>query len=152
MSGSLRRRIEVELEQMALHLEQHRPLIAQATESRPEWRGVAVLALMLHGFYTGVERTLSRIAKDTGRLPSGGATWHRDLLQSAVSATDRSPAIISPELLERLEGLLAFRHFVRNAYAHQYEWDQMEPLVRELPETFAWVERDLRAFLAAWKS
>ncbi len=50
-------------------------------------------------------------------------------------------AVLTAEIVERLDEYLSFRHFYRHAYSFFLEWEKMEKLVMECAE--AW--RDTRA-------
>ena len=71
----------------------------------------------LHGWYTGLEALLERVARQIdGRIPAGDRS-HRELLsQSMVDVAGSRPAVLPRSLEPGLLALLAFRHFFRHAY------------------------------------
>jgi hypothetical protein len=87
----------------------------------------AVAAVDLHGYYSGLESVLERVARGLeGGLPEG-PQWHRDLLATASRPIPSiRPAVLSQVSFDWLEKLRAFRLFFRNAYAA--ELDAMELL------------------------
>ena len=52
----------------------------------------------------------------------------RQKLQHEIQQIDQLYAV--------LIDYLSFRHFFRNSYAYQLEWDQMHPLVESITETW----------------
>ena len=103
---------------------------------------------MLHSFYTGVEGILISIVKQIDEVPHG-ARWHRDLLDRALVATDRRPAILTQAVRDSLNGYLAFRHFFRQAYSFVLRWGDMQELVSGLEPVWDNVRRDLETWLEA---
>lgn len=87
----------------------------------------AWLALELHRYYTAVEATLERIARDLdGHLPTGAA-WHKGLLrQQSQRLPGVRPSVLDAETTGELTHLLSFRHFLRHAYAVQLDWQQLQ--------------------------
>jgi hypothetical protein len=78
---------------------------------------LALAAVGLHGWYTGVETILERVARLLDREVPQGDRWHRELLaQAMVAVPGVRPPIVSPELTHDLVELLTFRHFFRHAY------------------------------------
>jgi uncharacterized protein YutE (UPF0331/DUF86 family) len=61
-------------------------------------------------------------------------------------ATETRPQVLAPETADGLEDLLAFRHFLRHAYAADLEWNRMRGLAVALPELLGRVRRDMESF------
>ena len=61
--------------------------------------------------------------------------------------TENRRAVISEELREKLRDYLDFRHFFRQSYSFQFNWEKMAYLVENLEETFEAVESKLQEFL-----
>lgn len=98
--------------------------IADADEARtrlaqtPDDHAVlALAAVALHGWYTGLETLSERIARQLdGNVPEG-QRWHRELLtQMTVAIPGLRPAVLPTTVVTGLADLLAFRHFFRHAY------------------------------------
>lgn len=95
----------------------------------------ALAAILLHGFYNGVEKCLEWLARADGRLTAKNDAWHQELLRSF--AHERG----FPH--QGLRELLSFRHVFR----HSYHFDLRPDRVRELavrlgevgPEFLAWL-------------
>jgi hypothetical protein len=77
----------------------------------------ALEAWAIHGWYTGFESILERIARQLDREVPTGERWHRELLaQALVEVPGVRIAIVPSGLRADLEELLAARHFLRHAY------------------------------------
>jgi hypothetical protein len=75
---------------------------------------LALVAVALHGWYTGLETGLERVARAVDqRLPTG-ENWHRALLsQGTAEVPGVRPAVLPRALYGDLVELLEFRHFFR---------------------------------------
>jgi hypothetical protein len=114
---------------------------------------LALGAVVLHGWYTGLETLLERVARQLdGDVPTG-ARWHRELLtQLSVEVPRVRPAVLDPALVAPLAELLGFRHFFRHAYGVVLDaariGSRLAVLEQLVPEVDAALDR-LDAFLAA---
>jgi hypothetical protein len=78
---------------------------------------LALAAVALHGWYTGLESILERIARQLDREVPEGDRWHRELLAQASAEIPRvRPPVLPREVVPELRELLSFRHFFRHAY------------------------------------
>lgn len=107
--------------------------------SRPE---LVLLAVNLHGWYTGLETLLERVASLYDREVPSGSTWHADLLaQMGTTVPGWRPALVPEAVLGDLHELRRFRHFFRNAYVLELDPTrvraQAERLRRVAPEVSA---------------
>ena len=76
------------------------------------------VALNLHSFYNGIERTMELIALELDSGTLGGDSWHTELLrQMVIDIPSVRPAVLSSETAEQLDEYRKFRHLVRNIYA-----------------------------------
>jgi len=48
---------------------------------------LASVAALIHNFYNGIENILKQLLLAVGSRPPDGASWHRDLVNTAVSKT-----------------------------------------------------------------
>jgi uncharacterized protein YutE (UPF0331/DUF86 family) len=105
------------------------------------------VALNLHGFYSGLERIFERIASSIdGNVPAG-ANWHQELLeQMSREIQGVRPAVISPDLKDKLEGYRGFRHVVRHVYSYHLNPAKIKSLVELFPETLKETDAALTAF------
>ena len=104
---------------------------------------------ILHDFYTGVERVFVRLAEEiNGGVPRGDQ-WHRQLVQDmSIAIPDVRPAVISPELAEKLGEFLRFRHVFRNVYGFVLRADRLESLQQQMPDVLERFVNEMRTFLA----
>ena len=86
----------------------------QPHPSRPD---LALAAVALHAWYTGLDRLLERVVRQLdGEVPEGDS-WHRELLfQVTTTLPGVRPAVLPEALRDGLFDLLGFRHFFRHAY------------------------------------
>lgn len=106
-------------------------------------------AALLDTFYSGVEKTLARIAPTlNGGVPEGPA-WHRRLLENMTLAIkDVRPAVLRLETARQLDPFLAFRHRFRNLYLFDLEGEPILALLDDLASTWSNVRADLMDFAA----
>lgn len=140
-------RLIVEIESELEHLAALRDEAAQA----PHATGTFALrgrGSILHDFYGGIERVFRRIAEELeGGLPQGDQ-WHRQLLTDmSLEIPGVRTAVVSSDLVNRLDDYLRFRHLFRNVYGHVLEGERLARLEVRLPETHRLFEEELRAFL-----
>jgi hypothetical protein len=145
----LRKQVALEREQLHRLLDTSRPFMEQCASSPPNSAELFALAATLHSFYNGFENIFKRIAVELDGGLTDNEFWHRELLDSMARPTDHRPAILSEQMIERLDDYLAFRHFFRHAYLFNLEWDRMKPLVLGCQETLDLVEAELEQFFRA---
>ncbi|VAX35082.1 hypothetical protein MNBD_UNCLBAC01-145 [hydrothermal vent metagenome] len=88
---------------------------------------LSATATFLHNFYNGIENILKQLLKRKKISIPKGETWHKDLLNSALSNS-----IISEGLLDKLYGYLSFRHYFVHGYGFMLEEEQLEELTKEV--------------------
>lgn len=120
--ASLSDRVSAELENIQQVLKQFPSAERLDTLSGLELAGVATL---LHNFYNGIENVIKQIARDKGLHIPQGQSWHRDLLDLALTHK-----IINQTTGRSLKQYLGFRHFFSHAYAFHLEADRISPLVK----------------------
>jgi len=121
-------KIDAELENIQKTLTQ---LPASASLSNLSNLELAGVAAFLHNFYNGIENILKQIVQHKGYNILKGETWHRDLVELAVSK-----GFISSTTSIRLKKYLAFRHFFLHSYAFELYVDKMVPLLDGANELF----------------
>ena len=78
-----------------------------------------------------LENILKQAVQGKGHKLPQGQTWHRDLVQLALSEN-----IISGPTAEALKQYLAFRHFFSHAYAFEVYAERIVPLVEGANKVF----------------
>lgn len=116
----------------------------------PTWVEMSAMAKLAHDFYSGTESIFKRIAVQfDGGVPQTAA-WHKDLLNQMNDArAGVRPAVINNHLWALLDEYMDFRHFFRNAYSAELEWNKLAPHVEWMPETLAMLKHQLEEFFAA---
>lgn len=105
------------------------------------------VALNLHDFYNGLERIFERIAENIDEIKPEGLNWHQEILkQMAMEIPKVRPAVISQDLREELDKYRAFRHIVRNIYAHNFKIDKIKDLMGDIDEVLNKLEENMRIF------
>jgi len=105
------------------------------------------VALNLHGFYAGLERTFELIATTVdGQMPAG-EHWHQLLLEQMASEIGGvRPAVISDATRQALDEYRGFRHVVRNVYTFRFDPAKMQRLVENAPGVLGQAQAELLAF------
>ena len=105
------------------------------------------VALNLHDFYNGLERIFERIAENIDEIKPEGLNWHQEILRQMVIEIPKvRPAVISQDLREELDKYRAFRHIVRNIYAHNFRIDKIKDLMANIDKVLNKLEENLQAF------
>ena len=105
------------------------------------------VALNLHDFYNGLERIFERIAENIDEIKPEGLNWHQEILrQMAMEIPKVRPAVISQDLKEELDKYRAFRHIVRNIYAHNFRIDKIKDLIGNIDKVLNKLEENLQIF------
>lgn len=105
------------------------------------------VALNLHNFYNGLERIFERVAENIDEIKPEGLNWHQEILkQMAMEIPKVRPAVISQDLKEELDKYRAFRHIVRNIYAHNFRIVKIKDLMQNIDKVLSELEKELRIF------
>lgn len=94
------------------------------------------MALNIHGFYSGLERTFELIAAYVDGAKPTGENWHQALLQQMAS---EQPGV-------RPDEFRGFRHVVRNVYTFKFDPSKIQNLVADVSPSFLQVQTELLAF------
>ena len=90
----------------------------------------ALCALALDHAYQALEQVLVRVERALTLPERVGETWHRALLADASRAVpDVRPALIPAESERDWQEVLAFRHFLRHAYAAELDAARLATVV-----------------------
>ena len=105
-----------------------------------------IIAGLLENYYTCLETIFLRISQHfENRL--GSDRWHTDLLQKmTLEIKGVRVAAVSEAAFPPLLQLLQFRHFKRNYFELEYDWDRLDFLVGKLRQAHPLVTRDLERF------
>jgi HepT-like protein len=128
-------------------LETYGPTLEKCAACPPSDIELSGLAALLHSFYTRIENIFKRIAEDIDGQPPGGDSWHKELLDGMVAATNHRKPVISAALRGRLKEYMEFRHFFRHAYTFTLRWDRMKGLVLGCEDALRQLETESDSFL-----
>lgn len=141
--ADFKQRIEAELENIQKVLSRLPDSQSLPDLSELELAGVAAL---IHSFYNGIENILKQAVQGKGHKLPHGQTWHRDLVQLALSEN-----IISGPTAEALKQYLAFRHFFSHAYAFEIYAERIIPLLEGANEVLKCLQGDIKANIVGEK-
>jgi len=103
---------------------------------------LAGIGAFIHNFYNGIENVLKQILiSKYGKLPDG-ASWHSELLKTAVKKE-----IISSKTAKKLKDYLAFRHFFSHAYSFDLDKNLMMPLIKKADSVYKDFLKEISNFL-----
>ena len=125
----LTKKIAAEKENVEISLDNLKDALRRKKRSAVE---LAAMATFLHNTYTGIENILKQDLKAKGCKIPKSETWHKDLLNLAVSA-----GIIPNKLAEKLYEYLAFRHFFLHAYGFMLKENQVRDLANNIPNVWS---------------
>jgi len=115
-----------------------RVAVDRVRSSGPDPVAIAAAALYLQNLYSAVEELLRRVAADLDGSVPAGEDWHRELLgQMVLDVPGVRPRLIDPALQSDLDLLRRFRHVVRHAYAQDYDWGEMQPVLEATERVMA---------------
>ncbi|MCS3671993.1 hypothetical protein GGQ21_002663 [Salinibacter ruber] len=140
-------RIRREVEQIEDVVDRAQAIWADVDLNRPADHRIDAVALNLHGFYAGLERVFKIVAERIDQTVPEGGSWHQELLeQMNTELNGVRPSVLSDDARKKLDRYRGFRHVVRNVYAFEFDPEQLDLLMRKLPETAERVFADLQAF------
>ncbi len=135
-----RRRLE------AVHTTLEKALTNEITRLGKTPVSALIVAGLLENYYTCLETIFLRISQHFENRP-GSDRWHTDLLQKmTLEIKGVRVAAVSEAAFPPLLQLLQFRHFKRNYFELEYDWDRLDFLVGKLRQAHPLVTRDLQRF------
>lgn len=147
MRDSVRQKVQHEIQQIDHMLESFQPLLDVVKVRDPDLIELSALATVLHSFYGGIENIFSTIGKGIDDRVPTGTKWHKDLLVQMARPTDNRSAIVSDHQFRILIRYLSFRHFFRNSYAFQLDWNQVQPLIESISEIWNQLKTSLNSLV-----
>lgn len=143
-------RIRRELDRIETVVDRAQAIWADAEPEDDSDYRVDAVALNLHGFYAGLERIFKTIATRVDRSMPEGGNWHQELLeQMNTDLPGVRPAVLSDASHKKLDRYRGFRHVVRTVYTFDFDPEQIDLLMKRLPETVEHVYDDLQTFADA---
>ena len=105
-----------------------------------------IIASLLENYYTCAESIFLRISQyfENNLEPS---RWHADLLQKMTLDIDEiRPRAVDLQDIPALQELRRFRHFRRNYFDLEYDWDRLDFLVKKVRGLHPGLGRSLDRF------
>lgn len=104
------------------------------------------VALALDHAYEGFEQILLRLERALSLPERTGASWHRAILSDAtLPIPGVRPALVPARAEREWEHLLAFRHFLRHAYAAELDPERLRRNVQRLAQAVELTDSSLIA-------
>jgi len=140
-------KIEFEISQIDMLLDETSPLLKLAQNKEPDTIETAALGLFLQSFYNGIENIIKFImAEKYEKLPSG-VKWHKELLNLCFVEVEGQSRLFSEKIKDVLDDYLRFRHFIRNTYSYKIKWERMEELVININENWNNIKTEIVDFV-----
>ena len=144
-------KVEFEISQIDLLLNETMPLLKLAHIRTPDMIESAALGLFLHSFYNGIENIMKFIIKEKyGKLPSSDK-WHKELLDLCFIKTDNQNNLFNEELKDLLDDHLSFRHFIRNTYSFKIKWERMDDLILNINKNWDNIKIEIVNYLEPYR-
>ena len=138
--ASLREKVNVEMENISIVLEELEKIKDKPNKSTVELAGIGAF---LHNIYTGIENILKQILSSQAiQIPSSDS-WHQDLL---IQATGEG--VITETIEKQLAKYLAFRHFFIHAYGFLLDGEELKSLVDNVFGVYSSFKGKIDIFLA----
>jgi endonuclease III len=147
LDKKLEAKVLFEISQIDKLISNRKTLIDSSKEKVPDDNEIAVFALVLHSFYTGVEKILEFIFKDCKEKVAENANSHKELLAKAFTSNANRGQIFKDELQDPLDDYLKFRHRIRHTYEYHLEWSKMENLIKNLESVWNEVKESVTEFI-----
>ena len=137
--AEVHKRVEAELENI-----EHVVAELPGSDSLPSLSSLelAGVGALIHNFYNGIENILKQIVISCGKELPDNSSWHRDLVNIAVSND-----IISESTAKELRRYLAFRHFFSHGYSFDLDKEHVIPLVKDIQGVLASFRDDINRTL-----
>jgi hypothetical protein len=143
----VRIKIEHEISRIERLFRDVKPLLDLCKIKEPDIIEMTAAAQVLHSFYNGVESIIALFLKYKNEKLPNGNKWHKDLFEMTFGANSNNIKIIRDDLKKKLEKYLLFRHFIRHSYSSELEWDEMEPLMKDIEEIWEIIKTDFELFI-----
>lgn len=125
--GELREEISIELEMMAITVQEAGSLLKDLSGREPTIREKTAAGAFLAQFYGGIENILKRVHRFHGIPMPAGDSWHIDVFKRFCDpAYSPFPVLFDESLAADLSAFRKFRHVVYHGYGFQFDWERMK--------------------------
>jgi hypothetical protein len=147
LDESVKIKIEHEISRIEKSLVDVKPLLDLCKIKPPDIIEITVAAQVLHSFYNGVESVIVLLFRYLNEKLPNDFKWHKTLFEMAFGINSKNIKIIRNDIKKKLEKYLLFRHFIRHSYSSELDWDEMEPLIKEIEYTWKMIKNDFETFI-----
>jgi uncharacterized protein YutE (UPF0331/DUF86 family) len=103
---------------------------------------LAASATFIHNVYGGIENILKQVLKEEGVTIAQTGSWHKELLNKAVSKE-----VITEKTSSELAKYLAFRHFFVHGYGFNLKEEPIRDLGTKLPGVWSVFIKEIKEHL-----
>ena len=86
----------------------------------PDFIELSAVGATLHSYYNGLENIFVFIGKRIDNATFSSQRWHKDLLDSMFTETDKRKALLDESIHEQLLDYMSFRHVFRHSYGELF--------------------------------
>ena len=148
MDEQVKTKIVFEISQIDTLLSKADVLVKKCKIQAPDFIELNAVGSTLHSYYNGLENIFTLIGKQIDRATFSSQRWHKELLDSMFSATEKRKSVLEENLHEPLLDYMSFRHVFRHSYSYALEWERMNPLFFGMTENWQSVKDCLQGFIA----
>ena len=147
MDEQIKAKIIFEISQIDTLLEKAKILSEKCALNTPDFIEISAAGATLHAFYNGLENIFILIGKQIDNATFTSQRWHKELLDSMFSDTDRRSAILDNSLHDKLFDYMSFRHVFRHSYGYALDWERLNPLFSQMNEVWKNTKTCIQKFI-----
>jgi len=148
LDNNVKEKIEHEICRIDKLLTDAKPLLDLCKNKDPDFIEITAGAQILHSFYNGVESVAILFLKSINENIPNDSRWHKTLFEITFGLNSKKVAILRNEIKDKMEKYMYFRHFIRHSYGSELNWNEMEPLIRNLDEIWKTIKIDFMETIA----
>jgi hypothetical protein len=142
LDDGIKTKIEHEISRIEKLLTDVKPLLDLCKIKEPDIIEMTAAAQVLHSFYNGVESVLILFFKSLNEKLPNDFKWHKTLFEMAFGSNSKVIKIIRSDIKKNLEKYLLVRHFIRHSYSSELDWNEMEPLIKQIEDIWEIIKTD----------
>ncbi|MCL1932059.1 MAG: hypothetical protein FWF55_09605 [Treponema sp.] len=147
MDNNAKEKIEYEIHRIDKLLNDAKPLLDLCKIKEPDFVEITATAQILHSFYNGIESVVVLFLKSINEKIPNDSKWHKTLFEIIFGSNSKNSAILRNDIKDIMEKYMYFRHFIRHSYSSELDWNEMEPLVKNLDEIWGKIKIDFESFI-----
>jgi hypothetical protein len=147
LDNNAKEKIEHEIHRIDKLLNDAKPLLDLCKIKEPDFIEITATAQILHSFYNGIESVVVLFLKSINEKILNDSKWHKTLFEIIFGSNSKNIAILRNDIKDIMEKYMYFRHFIRHSYSSELDWNEMEPLVKNLDEIWEKIKIDFESFI-----